>query len=319
MKSFFQIIFQIKNKREGEYMFPFSLVFNLKWLNINLVAVIAIVLLQTSCYEPTEGCLDIEATNFDASADEQCESCCTYPELKLSIFHAIETQSSVMEDSCIFFSATADLTNNDSINFFQIKNMYYYLSDFRLTLSTGEIVQVSDSIQLNILDNAVTFAEKDTLVVDDFLLIKRTAFTYTIGEFIAPGNYEKIQFKVGLNTRLNTTNPDTLDSSHPLARVTEVMHTGPRSSGYILQKFEVVRDTMSLPDSYSYEILDPFSNTIEISLDYPFELSPGFDATLPIKVNYSKWLSGIDFVTDDDATIKSKIVTNTAEAFSISD
>jgi len=288
-------------------------------INYLLFIVFAIVLLQTSCYEPTEGCLDIEATNFDASADEQCESCCNYPQLKLSIFHAIETQSSIMEDSCIFFSADAALTNDDSTTFFQIKNMFYYLSDFRLTLSTGDVVQVSDSIQLNILEDAVTLAEKDTMVIDDFLLVKRTAFNYTLGEFIAPGNYEKIQFKVGLNSRLNTTNPDTLSSTHPLGISADSMHTGFRSSGYVLQKFELVRDTMNLPDSKTYDILDPFSNTIEISLDYPFTLAPGFDATLPLKVNYSKWLSGIDFVTDDDVTIKSKIVINTAEAFSITD
>ena len=76
---------------------------------------------------------------------------------------------------------------------------------------------------------------------------------------------------------------------------------------------------MILPDTMAFEIIDPFSNTVEISLNFPFTLAPGFDATLPIKVNYSKWLSGIDFVTDSEAMIKSKIVSNTAEAFSISD
>ena len=276
----------------------------------------AIVLLQFGCYEPTEGCLDIEATNFNASADEQCESCCTYPKLKLSIFHSIETKNWTMtEDSCIFFSSDTTFTFGSSD--FQISQMQYYLSDFRLTTSTGEVKIVSDTIQLNILDD-VTLEEKDTVVIDDFVLVKRSAFVYTIGEFIAPSNYEKIQFKVGLTPRLNTTNPDTLSSTHPLAIQQDSMHTGMRNSGYLLQKFEVIRDTMDFPNAYPYGILDPFSNTVEISLDYQFTLEPGFDATIPLKVNYSKWLSGIDFVTDDEATIKSKIVTNTAEAFSIS-
>jgi len=229
-------------------------------INFFLLFTVVTVLLQTSCYEPTEGCLDIEATNFDASADEQCESCCIYPKLKLSIFHAIETQNFGMTaDSCIFFSADSTFIFGSSS--FQISQMFFYLSDFRLTMSTGEVVQVNDSIQLNILDNAITLEEIDTLVIDDFVLIERSAFNYTVGEFIAPGNYEKIQFKVGLNSRLNTTYPDTLNSSHPLAISADSMHTGFRNSGYILQKFEVVRDTMTLPDNYTYSILDPFSNT----------------------------------------------------------
>ena len=186
-----------------------------------------------------------------------------------------------------------------------------------MTSSTGEVKTVNDTIRLNILDNAITLEEKDTLVIDDFVLVSRTNFSYTIGEFIAPGNYEKIEFKVGLNSRLITTNPDTLASTHPLAISSDSMHTGNRTFGYILQKFEIVRDTMTLPDSYTYEILDPFTNTIDISLDYQFSVEPGFDITIPLKMNYSKWLSGIDFAADSDVMIKSAIVNNTADAISI--
>ena len=277
------------------------------------------ILLQLSCFEPTSGCLDIEATNYDATADEQCEDgCCNYPNLKLTIFHLIESEGFAGQDTCINFSTDSTFVNGSGSQF-QIDDMFFYLSDFRLTLSTGEVVQVTDTIQLSILDNAFTLEEKDTVVTDDFVLVKRTAFSYTLGEFISPGNYEKIEFKVGLNSRLNTTNPDTLDSTHPLAISRDSMHTGIRTSGYLMQKFEITRDTMALPDSYEYEILDPFTNTVEISLDYQFTVVAGFDVTLPVKVNYSEWLSGIDFATDDDATIKARIVSNTANAISIND
>ena len=278
-----------------------------------------IVLLQYSCFEPTEGCLDIEATNFDASADDACLDCCTYPQLKLSVFHALTSDNwNMTGDSCVFHSSDSTFQNiSNTSSIYQLDNMVYYLSDFRLVSSTGEVFQVSDTIQLNILDNAITFEEKDTTVVDDFILVKRLNSSYTIGEFIAPGLFEKIQFKVGLLPRLNTTNPDTLDSSHPLAISRDSMHTGIRNTGYLMQRFEVIRDTMSQPDSYSYSILDPFSNTIEIELDYQFTIQPGFDVTIPLKVNYSKWLSGIDFAEDEDGDIKAKFVTNTPEAFSI--
>ena len=34
-----------------------------------------------SCYEAIEGCLDSQAVNFDFSADNACDGCCSYPNL----------------------------------------------------------------------------------------------------------------------------------------------------------------------------------------------------------------------------------------------
>ena len=45
-----------------------------------------VVLSLTACFEPQEGCTDIAATNFDASADENCTDCCTYPKLQLLMY-----------------------------------------------------------------------------------------------------------------------------------------------------------------------------------------------------------------------------------------
>ncbi|HMV23421.1 MAG TPA: hypothetical protein PKA71_03780, partial [Saprospiraceae bacterium] len=45
----------------------------------------SVVLFFTACYQPKEGCLDINATNFDATADEEC--CCQYPVLQLKFKH----------------------------------------------------------------------------------------------------------------------------------------------------------------------------------------------------------------------------------------
>ena len=54
-----------------------------------------------------------------------------------------------------------------------------------------------------------------------------------------------------------------------------------------------------------------------MSLSLFGELEPGFDVEIPIKVNYSTWLRGINFAADDIETIKSIIVSNTADAFEI--
>lgn len=59
------------------------------------------------------------------------------------------------------------------------------------------------------------------------------------------------------------------------------------------------------------------ANSVQVILPLFGVLEPGFDSEIPLKVNYTKWLKGIDFTTNDVETIKSKIVSNTAEAFEI--
>ncbi len=282
----------------------------------SLLTLLLLLFLFQSCYTPTEGCLDINATNFDASADEQCESCCTYPELELTVFHSVITESSLGADSCINHSSSFALTNGDD-NVFQINDIEFYLSDFQLVMMDGTIKEVEDTITLSIYEDIVTQISKDTLVKDDFVLITRSQPTYSIGNFTGPGAYMQVKFKVGIPSVLSTTDVDTLATSHPLSS-SQGMHFGARDTGFILQNFSVVNDTAtSLTAITAYEIGKDDFNTIDVELDFFRNFDPGFDITIPLKVNYSKWLQGINFATDSEATIKATIVSNTAEAFEI--
>ncbi len=274
-----------------------------------------IISLAIGCAPNEEGCLDIDATNFDVSADKQCENCCTYPNLKLNIFHSISTVGTVQADTCINHSGDSTLTNGDD-NFFQVKDISFYLSDFQMVMFDGTIVEVEDTITLNIFNDASGTTFKDTLVKDDFVLVERSQFSYTIGEFRTPGLYSKISFKVGLDASLNSTN-DTLVTSHPLSD-TEERHFDTREEGYILQQFSIVKDTTTnSTDVETYQIGKDFFNTVLVELDYEKRFEPGFDIEIPIKVKYGEWMKGINFATDDELTIKSQIVNNTADAFEI--
>ena len=283
---------------------------------LSLITLLFLFLLQ-SCFTPTEGCLDINATNFDASADEQCESCCNFPQLRLTVFHSVVTESSSGADSCINHSSSFPLTNNGGDNVFQINTMSFYLSDFQLVMVDGTIKEVDDTITLSIFEDVISQISKDTLVKDDFVLVERSQPSYTVGNFTGPGAYLQVNFKVGISSALSTTDVDTLAISHPLSS-SEGMHFGARDTGFILQNFSIVNDTAtSLTAITNYEIGKDDFNTIPVELDFLRNFEPGFDITIPLKVNYSKWLEGINFATDDEATIKAMIVSNTAEAFEI--
>lgn len=277
---------------------------------------LSIITLISSCYTPTEGCLNIDATNYDASADEPCDDCCSFPNLNLKITHSITTQGTFGQDTCINHSADSTF-NNLANNFFQIEGMQFYLSDFQLVMSDGSISEVEDEMTFMIYDDAISQTSKDTTVKDDFVLINRSSPSYNIGEFRKPGSYIELRFKVGIDEKLSSIDADTLASLHPLSS-DNLLHFETRDSGFIYQEFSLVKDTLTNPTEIEvYKIGKETANSVQVILDLFGELEPGFDVEIPLKVNYSTWLRGINFAADDPETIKSIIVSNAAYAFEI--
>ncbi|MFK7775971.1 MAG: MbnP family protein [Saprospiraceae bacterium] len=285
---------------------------NLRFITCQLLLIILI----SSCYTPTEGCLNIDATNYNASADEPCDDCCTFPNLNLKITHSITTQGILGQDSVINHSADSTFNNLDD-NFFQIKGMEFYLSDFQLVMTNGDTAEVEDEMTVMIYNDAISQTSKDTTIKDDFVLVTRNSFNYSIGEFRKPGTYMELRFTVGIDDNLSSIDADTLASSHPLSSE-NLMHFTTRDSGFIYQEFSLVADTLTNSTLVTtYKIGKETADTIQVTLPLFGEIEPGFDVEIPLKVNYSTWLKGINFEADDIETIKSLIVSNTAEAFEI--
>ena len=276
-----------------------------------------LILFIVSCQSPSEGCLDIDATNFDAAADESCMDCCTYPKLKLKILHSVTSTGTMQQDTCITHSMDLVFTNGEN-NYFKIKDIVFYLSDFQLVTASGAVEEVENRITLSIYDDLIAQTSKDTTVKNDFVLVERGGgFNYTIGTFRKPGMYAKVRFKIGISPSLNSTDVDALPTAHALSG-SKRMHFDTRGQGFIFQKFTVVKDTMTdLTETETYEIGQIFTNAIEVELDFPRVFEPGFDVEIPLKVNYTTWLKGINFAADTEADIKSAIVNNAAEAFTI--
>jgi len=277
---------------------------------------LSFILIFSSCYTPTDGCLNIDATNYNASADEACDDCCNFPNLNLKITHSITTQGTFGQDSIVNHSADSTFENFAN-NFFQIKGMEFYLSDFQLVMADGSIAEVEDEMTFMIYDNAISQASKDTTIKDDFVLIKRNSFNYNVGEFRKPGTYIELRFTVGIDEKLSSIDADTLESSHPLSSE-NLMYFGTRDSGFVYQEFSIVKDTTTnSTEIKTYQIGKETANSIQIILPLFGELEPGFDVEIPLRVNYTTWLKGINFADDLDETIKSIIVSNTPEAFEI--
>ena len=270
---------------------------NNSWLWIFCFCLLSII----ACKEKTDGCLDVEATNFDVSADEPCpDDCCEYPMLSLEIAHRIDT--------LIFAYGTAYDLGEQTGRILKIK---FYLSDVRLT-NDAETLEVLERIDLTPFIGDVINRK------DDFALISRdnAAFTYTLGETRQQGTFDTLRFSVGVDEQVNLTDPTTLTEGHPLGIQSDSLWSPERA--YIFNKIIMVPDTMAPMDTIEYNITgDP--NLVEISIPYEKTVRLGVDVTIPLKIDYQKWFTGIDFVADSPELVMEKIVTNLANSFSINE
>lgn len=260
-------------------------------------------MLFSSCSNDEEGCLDIQATNFDVTADVACNSCCTYPALSFRVNH-------IYTDSLNF---TLDATYLDAIDSpFTVSSAQMYISDVQLVRADGSSVGVTDELTLTFSDNTTSVVE------DNFLFVRKSIGNYTsgtIGSINTEGTFEKIRFNVGVNPTANHAEISAMPDGHALAGQTESMHID-INEGYIFTKLQIVTDTTST-DFTTYEISSDV-NLITIELDYPLNIDAGFDISLIVNMDYNILFNDIDFQNDDESSIISKLTNNMSNAFSVS-
>jgi hypothetical protein len=263
-----------------------------------------------SCYEDREGCLDLDATNFDVTADFECADCCTYPSLSISFSHKIHPSDT---SSTTFFLNSVYLVPPDSVSLLKIKKVFFYLSDIQLIAADGSLVNVEDSIEVG-----YSLTPGDTLfkeVTDNYVYATRPVLAArTVGNIGAMGSFQGIQFRVGLKDESRDYLPNTVPSGHPLAFQSDSLNWN-EADKYAYQYWEFYRDTMDV-DSTVIRITAPNSNFIQ--LYEPFELKRGFDVAIILRIDYLKWWEGIDPKNQDLESIKNALVANLPEAFSIS-
>lgn len=264
-----------------------------RFLYIGYFVVLAFSL--TNCYTNVDGCIDPESTNYAISADNPCDDCCVYPVVKLSIFH----QSA---DTTFFLNDT--LTNALGQEYAIIKYAYL-LSDFRLTLSDGEIVQMQDSIQLNT-------ATGTQYVRDDVIRVRRDLFTSTLGTAIFDIEGVGIDFLVGLRTELNKNEFTSAITGHPLTNDPDSLYRSV-TDGYTFQRIQVAQG-IDFRDTVIYDIYG--EDAIRVSFPVDFSSLRGTDKSIIIEARYDEWFFDVDFETMSKSEIEDSAADNSMTMFS---
>jgi len=268
----------------------------------------------TACFPPETGCLDIEATNFTLSADDDCgdddseTNCpCVFPELSLAVDFVFDTLSYTQND---YYMIDSQLL--------QIRSIRFYMSGFQLKLTDGDWLTVEDTISLVVLQNTETLDLETELFTDDFQLINQQS-RITLGQVTESGRLDSIRFIVGIEGQANTADPDSLSNTrHPLAMSS--LHTGSQVDGYIFNQIILAGKSFN---NTQVKILNISQNVeggqfTEVKMPISIETPIATDFSLgTLTINQAKWFDGIKFATDSDAVLVEKIVVNTPNVFSI--
>ena len=275
-----------------------------------LPSLFLIFLFQTSCYEPQEGCLDINATNYDVAADDPCADCCTYPTLSVSALHRVDF--SFGGDTSLLFLYDTLYPNYAAGNAdsFVIDRARFFISDIKLIKDSGEEVGVVDTLELE-----TSTGEKLT-VDDSFVKLDRDIFaTRSVGNIFTSGTFKGVKFTIGLDENLLNIDPMSVPSGHPLSIEEDVLNYDTLMGTYLPNLLIYRQDTVSA-DSIFVKINEP--DTLTLFFDAPFELDRGFDAILVLRLDYMKWFDGVN--VDEDPLLKdisTAIRQNLRNAFSV--
>lgn len=270
----------------------------MKCLNIPQLTILVLfslpILSLSSCFEPREGCLDIEATNFDAAADENC--CCTYPALRLRLQPRYDTL--VWKPDTAYEYAPG--------RWFRIKQAVFYLSDFQV-VQNGVPFPVSDTLRFSVFGPS-----NDTLqevLTNDFQLIRRTTVNYTVGTFRPAGNFEAVRFRVGIPDAARHVIPDLAPVGHPLRPQGEGLWLG-KDTGFVALRLVITRDSLETTQPDTLVFSRPDFATVAIQSDGAFRHESGYDFPLQLIADFRELFRDVDLTTGDISTWKARIVAN---------
>lgn len=268
---------------------------------MNRLLLLALCLLP-ACYEPVEGCLDIEAVNFDAAADKNC--CCEYPRLILEVEQQFDTLPWRPDSVYQLLSGER----------FRLKSVAFYLSEFRLYRG-GAAFRTTGGIDLPVFGPA----SGDTLeqnFINDFALVRRSPLEYAVGAFPEGGLFDRAEILLGLPDDAQRVVPSKAPAGHPLAAQLEKLWLD-RDRGFVALQLVFTRDTVAatIPDTLNFARPDFASFLIDDTGSFRHE--SGYDFRISLIADYRELFRNVQLSAGDPAAWKTQIVANLPNVFRV--
>jgi len=275
-----------------------------------LIGILLVIALWSGCYEPQDGCLDLEAVNYNFSADNNALDDCEYPEIRVQFTHVYTTPDTVynfrLRDS-VYLDAAG--------NPFTVNAFSFFISGFELQRNDGAYLTVEEELDIYLFGNEGNILLQ--MVPDNFgLVTEANSSPISLGTLRESADLQSFRFFVGVNGQANAAIADSIPDSHPLGLTDSLLYFN-QDSGYVYQFIELFRDTTAADTIPEQLRIGTFANLKEVQFPVADEKIPGFNLKVVIQIDYSKWLEDINVLTDSNAELHQKIVGNTTEAFSL--
>jgi hypothetical protein len=287
--------------------FGFSTVKPFRVAVFRLCLLLGLFLFFASCFEPTQGCLDLAAVNFDASADKDCEEAgcaCVYPKLQVTVDQRY--------DSLAYRRDSVYIGTNGQR--FRIHDVAFYLSDFQLFKNAAPF-SVSDTLGLR----AFSAFGNDTLrrvFRNDFQLVRLETQTYAVGDFRESGIFSEVNIRFGLDSDANRVVPRLAPANHPLSIQADSLWEG-KNRGFVFLKVVVGRDVAS-PQTDTLRFTAADVGDFFIAQTSQFLHDEGTDFRLRLRADYKKLLGNVDWTTGGPAAWKQQVAANLPQVFQVS-
>lgn len=252
------------------------------------VIIFVIIGLVVGCNARVEGCLDIEASNFDVTVDKHDPEVCSYPDMLLKVQYSWDTLS---------FSKDSFYTN-DIGQLLAFEDVYVLVSQFALNgVELGRLVVEDRTDWFLLEDDAYIKA------IDDFTFVDQSKFSFILGEWRTTDSVDRLDFYVGVPDTLTPTSPELLDDDHVL-REPRAFYSE-ETNEFATARFIVARDSARTE-------LDTFvisSGPLAYSFPLSKELTRGRNDDVGIEINFYTIFKDVD-LDQDPASIAQALEAN---------
>ncbi len=240
----------------------------------------------SSCYKHPEGCRDVNAINFDISADKDCEKeCCKYP--KLNLVADIYYDTIKLDTNTVFANKIGDSL--------RVTNFQMLLSQFQLLDKRHLIHNIYNTLDIGVKDNEVINYKTINYNAAKILL---TGSNSGLGTFRLLDDYSGIIFSFGVDSIINHSKPNKIAVNSPIYPKKDSIYD------YSQQEYYFLKFAIDINGKSSEYLVKDDKYLTKFELSSNFDLKERRNYTIKMKIDLKNILQDFEIKTEEEFTHK---------------